>query len=542
MTMVERLSRYRDFAAFLAKYGRTEFGTQVEGAEATSRVDAEAFVNDVEALGPTFIKLGQLLSTRADFLAPPYVAALERLQDAVEPFSFEEATAIVSEELGVKISKAFAEFDPQPVAAASLGQVHRAVLRSGHAVAVKVQRPHVREQVLNDLDALDELSRLLDRFSSISRSVDVPRVLDEFRRTLLAELDYTQEARNLTAIHHQLRDLPTIVVPLPIADYTTTRVLTMDWVQGTKITKVSPVEWTEIRGAQLARDLFRAYLQQILIDGLFHADPHPGNVMLTTDRRLALIDLGMIGRLSETMQEQLFRLMLAIADARPDEATAAIASLGERTEDFDPALMRRVVTDLVGRYKDAPADGATVGVVMLDLARRGGAFGLRVAPEMALLGKTLLHLGAVGRTIDPTFDLNTAMREEAPRLMQRRMLKAVKPSSVFSTALELRELAEKLPGHLNRMLDAVAGNNLRVKVELIDHGSIIDGLQKVANRIALGLVLAALILGAALLMRVETPFTILGYPGLAILLFLGAAGGGTYMVWTILAGDVRRTR
>ena len=540
--MVERLSRYRDFAAFLAKYGRTDFSTQDTAADAPTRVDAEAFVCDLEALGPTFIKLGQLLSTRADFLAPPYVAALERLQDSVEPFSFEEAAAIVSEELGIKVSKAFIEFDPQPVAAASLGQVHRAVLRSGRNVAVKVQRPHVREQVMQDLAALDELSRILGKFSGISRSVDVPRVLDEFRRTLLAELDYTQEARNLTAINQQLRDFETIVVPLPIADYTTARVLTMEWVQGTKITKVSPVEWTEVKGALLAKDLFRAYLQQILLDGLFHADPHPGNVMLTADRRLALIDLGMVGRLSETLQEQLFRLMLAIADARADEASAAIASLGERTEDFDPALMKRAVADLVGRYKDGPATGETVGTVMLELARSGGAFGLRPAPEMALLGKTLLHLGEIGRTLDPAFDLNAAMRADAPRLMQRRMLKAVKPSHVFSTALELRELAEKLPGHLNRMLDAVAGDNLRVKVELIDHGSIIDGLQKVANRIAMGLVLAALILGAALLMRVETRFTLLGYPGLAMLLFLAAAAGGTYMVWTILAGDVRRTR
>jgi ubiquinone biosynthesis protein len=541
VTVTERLSRYRAFAAFLAKYGRAELVKSGERAEPPP-ADAEAFVRDVEALGPTFIKLGQLLSTRADLLPATYVAALERLQDAVDPFPFDAVSAIVSAELGVKLSKAFDEFDEKPIAAASLGQVHRARLRSGKRVAVKVQRPNVREQVLQDLATLDELTALLGRFSLVSRSLDVPRVLDEFRRTLLAELDYTQEARNLVAIADQLADFETLIVPRPVADYTTTRVLTMDPIEGTKITRVGPVEWTEVDATRLAGDLFRAYLKQILVDGLFHADPHPGNVLLTRDHRLALIDLGMVGRLSATRQEQLFRLMLAIADARPDEATAAVAALGEKLEDFNQSEMQRVVTDLVGRYRDSSARDLNVGGIMLEMARNGHTLGLRLAPEMALLGKTLVNLGEIGRTLDPDFDVNGAMRTSAPGLMQRRMLKAVSPSHLYSAALEVRELAERLPGHLNRMFEALAGNNLRLKVEVIDHGSIIDGLQKVANRIALGLVLASLILGAALLMRVQTPFTIFGYPGLAMLLFLAAAAGGFYMIWTTFAGDVRRTR
>jgi ubiquinone biosynthesis protein len=542
VTVAERLSRYSAFAGFLRKYGRVDLTSGATDAAVITAEDARAFVRDVEALGPTFIKLGQVLSTRADLLAAPYVVALERLQDAVEPFPFEEVEATVTTELRAKLSKIFAEFDEVPIATASLGQVHRAVLRSGREVAVKVQRPHVREQILQDLEALDELARVLDRFTNITKSVDLPRVLEEFRRTLLSELDYMQEARNLIAIGEQLRELDRIVVPRPVADYTTALVLTMDWIDGTKITAVSAVEWTEVEGPALARDLFRAYLQQILVDGLFHADPHPGNVMLTRDRRLALVDLGMVGRLSGTLQEQLFRLMLAIADGRSDDAATAVAALGERLDDFDPAHMRRVVTELVGRYRDSSAGDLNIGAAMLDLARSGGTFGLRMAPELALLGKTLLHLGEIGRTLDPEFEVNSAMRTDAARLMKRRMLKAISPSHAFSTAIEFRELAERLPGHLNRLLESLAGNNLRVKVELIDHGSIIDGLQKVANRIALGLVLAALILGAALLMRVQTTFTIFGYPGLAMLLFLSAAAGGLYLVWTILAGDVRQTR
>jgi predicted unusual protein kinase regulating ubiquinone biosynthesis (AarF/ABC1/UbiB family) len=549
MAIVERLSRYREFAAFLAKYAHADFVIDEEadrsaknaGSAGKTAADADAFARDIEALGPTFIKLGQLLSTRADMLPATYVDALARLQDEIEPFPYSEVVAIVEDELGVRLSKAFAEFDSTPLAAASLGQVHRAVLRSGREVAVKVQRPQVREQVRRDLDALSDLAPLLERVAGVSRSLDVPRVLDEFRRTVLRELDYQQEARHMTALAHQLRDFESIVVPLPIDDYTTSRVLTMDFIAGTKITSVSRVEWTEVDGAALANDLCRAYLQQILVDGLFHADPHPGNVLLTPDHRLALIDVGMVGRLSMTLQDQLLRLMLAIADARGDEAASVIVSLGDTHEDFDEALVRETVIEVVGGHQNTPAKSLNVGRVMLDTVRTSGRYGLRLPAELALLGKTLLNLHHIGRLLDPEFDVNGSMRRNATGLMRRRMWKTLTPAHLLSSTLEVRDLAERLPERLNRILDAIAANDVRLKVELIDHGSIIDGLQKVANRIALGVVLAALIVGAAMLMRVQTTFTILGYPGIAMLLFLAAAAGGFWMAWTILAGDVKRT-
>jgi ubiquinone biosynthesis protein len=546
MAIAERLSRYRDFAHFLAKYGRADFVTQT-GDDAAARsttdaADADAFVRDIEALGPTFIKLGQLLSTRADLLPPAYVEAMARLQDDVEPFPYADVVAIVEDELRVRLSKAFVEFDEAPIAAASLGQVHRAVIRGGREVAVKVQRPGVRERVLQDLDTLDEVALLLERFNGATRSLDVPRVLEEFRATVLRELDYQQEARNMVALAHQLRDFEQIIVPLPIDDYTGSRVLTMDYIEGTKITKVAAVEWTEIDGGALANDLFRAYLQQILVDGLFHADPHPGNVLLTPDHRLALIDLGMVGRLSGTVQEQLFRLMLAIADARGDEAATVVISLGEKLEDFEETRIRRTVAELVGRYRHASAADLNVGRVMLEMARNGNRFGLRMPPELPLLGKTLVNLHAIGRVLDEHFDVNGSMRRNATSLMRRRMLKTMTPAHLLSSAVEMRDFAERLPGRVNRILEALSANDLRLKIEVIDHGSIIDGFQKVANRIALGVVLAALIIGAAMLMQVQTPFTIFGYPGIAMLLFLTAAAGGFWMAWTILAGDVRRTR
>ena len=539
MSIGERLSRYSDFARFLTTYGRSGLPN---GPERARSVDAEAFARDIESLGPTFIKLGQLLSTRSDVLPPAYVEALSRLQDDIEPFAYSDVVRIVEEDLNVRLSKAFAAFEEQPVAAASLGQVHRATLRTGREVAVKVQRPDVREQVVRDLETLTDLAPLLDRFTNLTRSVDVPRVLEEFRRTMMQELDYRQEARNLVALARQLEDLEHIVVPLPVDDFTAARVLTMDYIAGTKITAVSPVEWIDVDSERLADELFRAYLHQILVDGLFHADPHPGNVLLTPDHRLALIDLGMVGRLSRGVQEQLFRLMLAVVDADGDDAAVAAIALGEKLEGFNETEARRQVAELVGRYHPAKANELNVGRVLLELARSGQAFGLRLPPALPLLGKTLLNLHDIGRVLADDFDINASMRRNAVSLMRRRMLKSLTPGHVMSSVLEARDFAERLPQRLNKVLDALSADNLRLKVEVIDHGAIIDGLQKVANRIALGVVLAALIIGAAMLMQVPTAFTILGYPGIAMVLFLAAAAGGVWMAWAILVGDVKRVR
>ena len=360
--------------------------------------------------------------------------------------------------------------------------------------------------------------------------------------TFRHKLTDREEARNLVTVAHQLRDFEHIVVPLPVDDYTTARVLTMDYVGGTKITAVSRVEWTEVNGEQLADDFFRAYLQQILIDGVFHADPHPGNVLLTPDHRIALIDLGMIGRISATTQEQLFKLILAIGEGRGDDAANVLCVVAERREDFNESDIHRAIIDLVGRFQRTTMREMNVGRVMLEMSRCGAEHGLKIPPELTLLGKTLLHLDEVGRVLVPEFDVNAALRRHASSVMRRRMLKSATPANIFSAALDIREFAERLPGRVNKIVEALAANDLRFKVEVIDQGSIIDGLQKVANRIALGLVLAALIVGAAMLMRVPTTLTIFGYPWIAMALFLAAAAGGFWMAWTILAGDVVRKR
>jgi ubiquinone biosynthesis protein len=542
----QHLKRYKDVAVLLMKYGRSDLvkaagldPTLDDESPAATATDpaASELANDLERMGPTFIKLGQLLSTRPDILPLPYLHALTRLQDRVEPFAFAEVEGIVISELGVRLSKAFSEFEAKPLAAASLGQVHRAAMRDGRPVAVKVQRPGIRERVMKDLDALEEIAEFLDHHTAMGRRYGFVQILDEFRRSLLRELDYRQEAQNLTLLRRNLSEFSAIVVPAPIEDYTTSRVLTMEYVSGTKITTLSPVALLELNGAALAEQLFRAYLKQILVDGFFHADPHPGNVLVTDAGQIALLDLGMVGRIAPRLQEPLLQLLLAISEGQSDDAVSFALKVGEVRPDFDEPEFSRRVADLVGRHQDAELRNMQVGKAVLEIGRISGDVGLRLPSELTMLGKTLLNLDQIAEALDPTFNPNASIRRNAAEIMRGRLLKSASPGNMFGGILELKEFMERLPGRVNKILDTVANNQLEVKVDAIDEAHLMAGFQKVANRITLGLLLAALIIGAAMLMHVETSFRILGYPGLAIIFFLLAAGGGIALMLNILLKD-----
>ncbi|HEY7216517.1 MAG TPA: AarF/UbiB family protein, partial [Thermoanaerobaculia bacterium] len=528
----EHLKRYKDLARLLIQHGRSDLVKAVDAdlpdTEVSQEVsgDPEKLACDLEALGPTFIKLGQLLSTRSDLLPQPYLEALTRLQDRVEPFSFAEVEEIVSGELGVRLSKAFLEFDSTPIAAASLGQVHRAALRDGREVAVKVQRPGIRQVILEDLDAFAQIAALIDKHTEVGRRFAFQDMLEEFRKTLLRELDYRREAANLVTLANNLRHYERLVVPRPVDDYTTSRVLTMDYVRGTKITDLPPVARTELDGRPLAEDLCKAYLDQILVDGFFHADPHPGNLFVTDDGRLALLDLGMVARVDPRMQEQLLKLLLAIIDAQGQDAAETALKLGTVMSDFDETRYRRQVTDLVGSFQDVAGARIQVGRIVIGLTRVAAETGVRPAAELSIIGRALLHLDDSARALDPDLDPNRVVRSYSDSLLRRHLLKKLSPANVFSSALELQEFLQQLPGRMNAVLDKLAANKIEVKVDAFDETRLMDNLQKIANRIALGLVLAALIVGAALLMQVRTRFILFGYPGLAMLLFLLAAACG----------------
>ena len=542
--------RYAEMGRLLWKYSRSDiFKTSAFTDAAVPIADDSAkgarpedLANDLEAMGPTFVKLGQILSSRPDLLPAPYVKALSRLQDRVKPFSFAEVEQIVQSELGVRISKAFSFFDSEPLAAASLGQVHRATLRDGRDVVVKVQRPHIREQIAEDFEVLEEMVGFLNSHTRLARRYQFDKILEEFRRTLTQELDYEREAANLRQIAANLKEFPRIRLPQPITDYTTRSVLTMEYVSGQKITKLAPLARTELDGCGLAEELFKAYLKQVLLDGLFHADPHPGNVYLTEEKEIGLLDLGMVGRVAPNMQEKLIRLLLAVSEGRSEEAGTVAIEISETSERFNETDFRRRITVLISEQKDSALADIEVGATILQVSRSAAETGLFVPTELSLLGKTLLQLDQVGRTLDPDFNPNAAIRKHVSEMLNRRMGQDVTAGKFFSSLLELKDFVGGLPPKVNKLLDALGEPRLEVFIRPQDKHQLLAGLNHSANRITAGLLLAALIVGAALLMRVPTEFQLFGYPGLAIICFLIAATGGVILLVNIVFQDRKHKR
>jgi len=544
----ERLKRYKDVALLLVKYGRSDLVKQAgledhleldEQALAETSPKAEELATDLEKLGPTFIKLGQLLSTRADLLPAPYLEALARLQDQIEPFPYEEVDRIVSGEIGVRISKAFADFDPQPLAAASLAQVHRAHMRDGREVVVKVQRPNIREQIVEDLEALGQIAQFLDAHTELGKRYDFENMLHGLRASLLRELDFKLEANNLITFAENLREFDQIIIPEPVEDFCTSRVLTMEYISGKKITDLSPLRLMEIDGPGLARELFRAYLKQILLDGFIHADPHPGNVLLTDDNQVALLDLGMVVRLLPGFRDNVLRLLLAISEGRGEEAAEVTIRMGEPKPRFDKADFTKRIAELVAENGDASLSRLNAGHVALEITKISADCWFRLPGEFTMVAKTLLNLDRSVFTLDPNFEPTTIIRQRAMEILQRNLMQSMAPTNLIGGVVELKEFAEKLPGRVNKILDTLGNNEFKIDVNAIDEKIVLEGLQKVANRVALGLVLAALIVGAAMLMRVETSFKILGYPGFAMIFFLLAAIAGLALVTTIVMTDVK---
>ena len=545
----EHLRHYKNLALLLFRYGRRDVVARAglnellpqepernEHAEAT----AEQLAADIERLGPTYIKLGQLLSTRPDIVPAAYAQALARLQDRCEPLPFEQIEQVLAEELGLVASRAL-RVDREPLATASMSQVHRASLEDGREIVLKVQRPGLREQVLSDLEALDEVAGLLRERTDFCTRYGIDLLFEEFRKSLVRELDFRQEAMHLLTISANLREIEEIVLPQPIIGYTTSRVLAMEFIPGTKVTELSRLERRELGGEQLIDALFRAYLKQILRDGLFHADPHPGNVFLVGER-IALIDLGMVARLAPGLRERLLQMLLAVSDNQPDDASKALLAMGECREDADTAGFHRAVADLLGQHHEMSFQPPQAGRAVLMLLKAAGDHRIRLPAELAMIGKTLLNLDQIAHLLAPHFDPNAAIRRHAADITRSQISRELSLSSLFSTAVELKNFVQYLPGRVNRILDRLADNELEVRVDAIDETRLMEGMQKVANRITLGLVLAALIVGAALLMDVPTSFQLFGYPGLAIMLFLAAVAGGAALAVTILANDIRAKR
>ncbi len=536
----KNVGRYAALARLLVRHGRSDLVAGAGLDEFAFDEDppmgdedkADAFARDLEQLGPTYIKLGQLLSTRFDLLPPAYTSALARLQDDAEPFGFDVVKEIVEAELGGQIRHLFAEFEEEPLAAASLGQVHRATLPSGREVVVKVQRPEAREVAREDMETLTRLAGLVDRHTEAGRRYGFEQLLAQFRRSLAGELDYRREARNLLKFAELTKGYDLLVVPRPALDHSSSRVLTMDRIEGRKVTDVGPLGLLDVDARPMVDQLFSCYLKLMLDHGVLHADPHPGNLMLTDDGRLALLDLGMVSSVPPRLQDKVVKLLLAIGDGDGEEAAAVLAGMGHPLDSYDAASFRDEVAHLVS---EASASGPHLqaGTVLVELSRLSGAHGLRPPAEMSMIGKALLNLDQATLHLDPDFDPAEAIRSNVTDLLASGL--KVSPGGIMAAAIEAKEFTSMLPKRGNRILDSLAEGEFTVRVQAIDEQRLHTVLQRVANRVTLGIVIAATVLGAALMMRVPTDHRILGYPGLAMGFFMFAVlAGGALAGWIVL--------
>lgn len=542
----DTISRYQKFLGFMLKYWNSDLlaKTTSNAMEEDSdqelmqyNQDPDELAEDLKKMGPTYIKLGQLLSTRPDLLPDPYLEALTSLQDDLPQIPYDEVREIIETELGERISKAFETFDEEPLASASIGQVHLARLRSGKRVAVKIQRPGIRKRFIEDLDTLKEVADLAVKHTQVGKDYAFADILAEMRRILLHELDYLREADNLVTLAVNLKEYRRLIIPQPIPDYTTSKVLTMEYVEGDKVTKISPLRYLEENFEPLVDELVHAYLKQVVIDGFVHADPHPGNVHLMKGNKIALMDLGMVAQFTPQMQEYLMHLLIALSKNNGEEISDILLDMSDQESKEGYDEFRRHINTMVMDSRNSTAKDMQTGRLLIQMNRSAAQNGLHLPVEINILGKVLLNMDQIIAALAPDYDLRLAVRRHVTQLLQQKLRQDLKPEEIVSLLLSSKKLIENLPDRLNKFTDKLAHNQIKLEVEALDEKRLTEGFQKVANRITLGLIIAAMIVGAAMLMRVPSPFTIFGYPGLAIIFFLIAAISGIWLGLHIIFKD-----
>lgn len=542
----DNISRYQKFLGFMLKYWNSDLLSKTTSNALEEETDEELseynqkpqeLVEDLKNMGPTYIKLGQLLSTRPDLLPDAYLEALTSLQDDLPEIPYDEVREIVETEIGERISKAFETFDEEPLASASIGQVHLATLRSGKKVAVKVQRPGIRRKFMEDLDTLREVADLAVKHTDIGKEYAFADILAEMRRILLHELDYLREADNLVTLAINLKEYRRLIIPQPVPDYTTSKVLTMEYVEGKKVTKLSPLRKLEEDYEPLVDELVHAYLKQVVIDGFVHADPHPGNVHLMRGAKLALMDLGMVAQFTPRMQEYLMHLLIALSKNNGEEISNILLDMSDEESNGKHDEFRKHINTMVMDSRNSTAKDMQTGRLLIQMNRSAAQNGLHLPVEINILGKVLLNMDQIIANLTPEYDLRLAVRKHVTKLLQKKVRQDLKPEEVVSLLLASKKLIENLPDRFDKITDKLANNKMEFKIDALDEKRLTDGFQKVANRITLGLIIAAMIIGAAMLMSVPSPFTIFGYPGLAIIFFLTAAISGIWLGLHIIFKD-----
>jgi ubiquinone biosynthesis protein len=513
---VTRVARRSGLRRVLAEIG-------VRGNRDATREGARAFREALEELGTTYVKLGQLLSSRPDLLPDPYIDELAQLVDDVPPVPFADIQAVILAELGDDV---FASIDPQPLAAASVAQTHRALLKSGRDVVVKVRRPGVVELVEHDLSVLRSTARLVESRSEAAQLLQVQALADELEVHLRQELDFVEEAHNTELIAKLVDDYELVVVPEVIRPYVTESVLVLEYIEGEKVEAGHALAPEDAR--ELARQFFSAYVFQVVVEGVYHADPHAGNILLTPDGRLALLDFGLIGRLDDDTRRGLSLLLLAIAQNRADDVADLILGLSltdMRSE--QPGFVHDVRRKLP-RFHWRPLSGIRAGESLADLQRIALEHSIALPTSFALVGKTLAQADSIARILDPELDPIALMEEEALEVMLVEAERRLEPNRLFAYLYTQLDPLTRLPRKAAHVLSELEQGSFKIGVVPTGLGDLEANLRSIANRVGAAIIVGALLLSSAIIVRVHR-FEWLGIAGFSL-----AGLIGLYMVWKII--------
>src|SRR5947207_7851850 len=462
---------------------------------------AAGLASALEELGPCFIKLGQLLSTRPDLLPANYIEALSRLQNTVTPVPGDKITAIIESELGAPISELFESFDCNPLAAASMAQVHHAFLPDGSEVAVKVQRPGARQRIEIDIEILHEVAKFASRFTPYGKRYGFLQIVRELERSLIQELDFRQEAESTRLIGKQISEFKLLTTPTVYSEYTTRRVLTLSFVHGRQLAQVSREELDALDSRSIAKELLSAYLKQLVIDGVFHCDPQPGNSFLADDGRLALMDFGMVGRFDADQKDKIILLLLAFSERLGERVADTYLEMIEIPGDVDRRSFTQDVSALVSRYHDMSGGRMAIGTALLDLTRLAQSHSTPVPTSMTLLGKTMLNLDGTIGVLSPEPDPVQLIRDYMLKVMERRVSGQLSPGRIFAWVLDMKHLFENTPRRADMIIDKLANDQLTVRLEVDHLDDAVQSLNRAANRISISMVMVAIIIGGSFVME-----------------------------------------
>jgi ubiquinone biosynthesis protein len=495
----------------------------VRGSRPATREGAQGFRAALEELGTTYVKLGQLLSSRPDLLPDVYIEELGHLVDEVPPVPFVDVDATIRAEIGDDV---FARIDPEPLAAASIAQTHRALLKSGREVVVKVRRPGIAEQVELDLSVLRSTARLLAGHSETARLLQLEALADELEVHLRQELDFVEEAHNTELIAGLVERYDRIVVPQVIRPHVTERVLVLEWVDGKKVEHDHGL--APQAAAELARQFFGAYVRQVIVEGVYHADPHAGNILLTTDGRLALLDFGLLGRLDEDTRRGLSLLLLALAQNRADDVADLIVALSLTTVQSDQAGFLHDVRRKLPRFHRRPLSGLHTGESLADLQRIALEHNIGLPTSFALVGKTLTQADSIARVLDPQLEPIGLMESEAIDVMLVEAERRLEPNRFFSYLYTQLDPLARLPRRIGHVLTELEQGGLKIGVQPTGLAELEHNLRSISNRIGAAIIISALLLASALVVRVHR-FEWVGIAGFVVACVLGL-----YMVFKII--------